>query len=80
MFLNKKKDFACEIIIELGDKKYLDTKDEIFKKKMSEVYKKQDHDLELLVSNFKASAIIHYDETSPHMHIVDVPIKEKKQK
>ena len=23
-----------------------------------------------------ASAIIHYDETSPHMHIVGVPIKE----
>ena len=28
--------------------------------------------------NFKiASAIIHYDETSPHMHIVGVPIKYK---
>lgn len=49
-----------------------------FKKKMTEVYKKQVEDLELLVPNFKvASAIIHYDETSPHMHIVGVPIKEK---
>ena len=75
---NEKKDLACEIIIELGDKEYWDTKDEIFKKKMSEVYKKQVDDLELLVPNFKvASAIIHYDETSPHMHIVGVPIKEK---
>ena len=44
---NEKKDLACEIIIELGDKEYLDTKDEIFKKKMSEVYKKQVNDLEL---------------------------------
>ncbi|CDE95920.1 mobilization protein [Clostridium sp. CAG:914] len=45
---------------------------------MSVVYKKQVDDLELLVPNFKiASAIIHYDETSPHMHIVGVPIKEK---
>lgn len=44
---------------------------------MSEVYKKQIDDLELLVSNFKvASEIIHYDETSPHMHIVSVPIIE----
>ena len=43
----KKKDLACEIIIELGDKEYWDTKDEIFKKKMSEVYKKQVNDLEL---------------------------------
>lgn len=79
MFLiMKKKDLACEIIIELGDKEYWNTKDETFKKKMSVVYKKQVDDLELLVPNFKiASAIIHYDETSPHMHIVGVPIKEK---
>ena len=74
----EKKDLACEIILELGDKEYWDTKDENFKKKMSEVYKKQVDDLELLVPNFKvASAIIHYDETSPHLHIVGVPIKYK---
>ena len=75
---NEKKDLACEIILELGDKEYWDTKDENFKKKMSEVYKKQVDDLEMLVPNFKvASAIIHYDETSPHLHIVGVPIKYK---
>ena len=75
---NEKKDLACEIILELGDKEYWDTKDENFKKKMSEVYKRQVDDLELLVPNFKvASAIIHYDETSPHLHIVGVPIKYK---
>lgn len=45
---------------------------------MSNVYSKQVSDLEMLVPNFKvASAIIHYDETSPHMHIVGVPIKDK---
>ena len=75
---NEKKDLAVEIILELGNKEYWDTKDENFKKKMSEVYKKQVDDLELLVPNFKvASAIIHYDETSPHLHIVGVPIKYK---
>ena len=37
---NEKKDLACEIILELGDKEYWDTKDEAFKKRMSEVYKK----------------------------------------
>ena len=75
---NEKNDLACEIILELGDKEYWDSKDENFKKKMSEVYKKQVDDLELLVPNFKvASAIIHYDETSPHLHIVGVPIKYK---
>ncbi len=52
--------------------------EESLKKEMSEVYKKQVDDLELLVPNFKvASAIIHYDETSQHLHIVGVPIKYK---
>ena len=75
---NEKKDLACEIIIELGDKTFWDTKDNNYKKKMSSVYSKQVSDLEMLVPNFKvASAIIHYDETSPHMHILGVPIKEK---
>ena len=75
---NEKKDLACEIIIELGDKTFWDTKDDNYKKKMSNVYSKQVSDLEMLVPNFKvASAIIHYDETSPHMHIVGVPIKYK---
>lgn len=75
---NSKNDLACEIIIELGDKKYWDTKDDNFKHKMSNVYKEQVKDLENLIPNFKvASAIIHYDETSPHMHIVGVPIKYK---
>lgn len=72
------KDLACEIIIELGDKSFWDTKDNKFKRKMTEVYKDQVNDLEKLMPNFKiASAVIHYDETSPHMHIVGVPIKEK---
>ena len=75
---NTKNDLACEIIIELGNKKYWDTKDKEFKRKMTNVFIKQVNDLELLVPNFKiASAIVHYDETSPHMHIVGVPIKYK---
>ena len=75
---NSKNDLACEIIIELGDKKYWDTKDLDFKKRMTSVYEEQVSDLESLVPNFKvASAIIHYDETSPHLHIVGVPVKYK---
>ena len=73
---NSKNDLACEIIIELGNKKYWDTKDLKFKKKMTNVFKEQVVDLETMLTNFKiASAIIHYDETSPHLHIVGVPIK-----
>ena len=73
---NSKSDLACEIIIELGDKKYWDTKDMDFKKRMTNVFKQQVIDLETILPTFKiASAIIHYDETSPHLHIVGVPIK-----
>ncbi len=73
---NSKNDLACEIIIELGNKKYWDTKNLKFKKKMTNVFKEQVVDLETILPNFKiASAIIHYDETSPHLHIVGVPIK-----
>ena len=69
---NAKNDLACELIIELGNKQYWDTKDIDFKKRMTSVYSKQVEDLEMLVPNFKvASAIIHYDETSPHMHILE---------
>ena len=75
---NTKNDLACEIIIELGDKKYWDTKDNKFKHKMTNVFKEQLNDLQELVPDFKiASAIIHYDETSPHLHVVGVPIKYK---
>lgn len=75
---NTKNDLACEIIIELGDKKYWDTKDDKFKHKMTNVFKEQLNGLQELVPDFKiASAIIHYDETSPHLHVVGVPIKYK---
>jgi len=75
---NSKNDLVCEIIIELGDKKYWDTKDDKFKHKMTNVFKEQLNDLQELVPDFKiASGIIHYDETSPHLHIVGVPIKYK---
>lgn len=50
----------------------------ILKRKRLSIYTKQVEDLELLISDIKvASAIIHYDETIPHLHIVGVPIKEK---
>lgn len=73
---NSKSDLAVQIIIELGDKKFWDTKSMTYKHKMTNVFIKQVDDLELLIPNFKiCSAIIHYDETSPHLHIVGVPIK-----
>ncbi len=74
---DNKRDLACEIIIELGDMDFWVDKDDKFKKKMIEVFKEQINDLEEVVSNFKiANATIHFDESSPHLHIVGVPFKD----
>lgn len=74
---DNKRDLACEIIIELGDMDFWAEQDDKFKKKMIEVYKEQILDLEDVVPNFKiANATIHFDESSPHLHIVGVPFKD----
>lgn len=74
---DKEHDLACEIIIELGDLDYWSDKitSEIIK--MEKVFKEQVEALELIVPNFKvANATIHFDESSPHLHIIGVPFKE----
>ena len=74
---DKQKDLACEFIIELGDMDFWNYKDDYYKRGMSQVYKEQVRDLIRIIPEFKvANAVIHFDETSPHMHIVGVPIKE----
>lgn len=74
---DNKRDLACEIIIELGDMDFWADKDDNFKHKMVDVYKEQILDLENTVPNFKiANATIHFDESSPHLHIVGVPFKD----
>ena len=68
-------DIACEIIIELGDMDFWNDKDERYKFKMVDVYNEQVRELIKIVPDFKiANATIHFDETSPHMHIVGVPV------
>jgi len=74
---DNKRDLACEIIIELGDMDFWTDKDDKFKHKMTEVFKEQIIDLEEVVPNFRiANATIHYDESSPHLHVVGVPFKD----
>jgi len=69
------KDIACEIIIELGDMDFWQDKDDEYKYKMTDVYKEQIQDLVKILPTFKvANATIHFDETSPHMHVVGVPV------
>ncbi len=68
-------DIACEIIIELGDMDFLNDKSERYRFKMVDVYNEQIKDLTKIIPTFKiANATIHFDETSPHMHIVGVPV------
>lgn len=68
-------DIACEIIIELGDMDFWNDKDKKYRLKMIDVYNEQVKDLIKIVPDFKiANATIHFDEVSPHMHIVGVPV------
>lgn len=74
---DNKHDLAVEIIIELGNMYYWSDKTMEEKYKMVGVFEKQVFDLEKLIPSFKvANATIHFDESSPHLHIVGVPFKE----
>ena len=74
---DSQNDIACEIIIELGDMDFWNDKNNEYRLKMIDVYNEQVKDLIKVVPTFKiANATIHFDETSPHMHIVGVPIIE----
>ncbi|MCI8700505.1 MAG: hypothetical protein HFJ47_04110 [Clostridia bacterium] len=68
---------ACELIIELGDMDFWNNKNLDYRMNMRYVYKEQVLDLMRIVPEFKvANAVIHFDELSPHLHLVGVPVKE----
>ena len=72
-----KHDLACEIIIELGNMEFWKDKPMIEKYKMVLVFEEQIIDLEKTVPQFKiVNAVVHFDESSPHLHIVGLPVKE----
>ena len=72
---DSQNDIACEIIIELGDMDFWQDKDTEYRYKMTDVYNEQVQELSKLLPTFKiANATIHYDETSPHMHVIGVPV------
>lgn len=72
-----KHNLACEIVIELGNMEYWDEKSLEYKYQMTQVFEQQLEDLKEIVPDFYiANATIHFDEHSPHMHIVGVPVKE----
>ena len=72
-----KHDLACEMIIEIGNMAYWEDKSLEEKYKMTEVFENQLKDLKEIVPDFYiANATIHFDENSPHIHIIGVPVKE----
>ena len=74
---DSQNDIACEIIIELGDMDFWQDKDSEYRYKMTDVYNEQIQDLNKILPSFKvANATIHYDETSPHMHVIGIPVIE----
>ena len=74
---SSQNDIACEIIIELGDMDFWQYKDDEYRFKMTDVYNEQIQDLNKILPSFKvANATIHFDETSPHMHVIGVPVIE----
>lgn len=76
---DKQKNIATEILLQLGDKEDWQNVSLEEKRKMADVFNSA---IELLESkNLKvASAVIHLDETTPHLHLVGVPIGENFKK
>ena len=70
------QDMAVEIIFLCGDKEFWQAHDDV-KDKMYYVYSFLIGKLEELLPEFKiANAVIHFDEASPHAHVVGVPVWE----
>ena len=69
-------DVAAEIIIQVGDKDFWSNID-IDRDKLTQVFDAQISSLERELPSFRiASAVIHYDESSPHVHIIGIPIAD----
>ena len=60
---------------------FWENKTQNFRYKMVQVYKEQVRDLMKIVPQFKvANAVIHFDEVSPHLHLVGLPISDNNKR
>lgn len=74
------QDMAVEIIFQCGDKQFWEEHNES-KEKMYNVYRYVLSRLQEYLPDFKvANAVIHFDEASPHMHVVGVPVWSETKK
>lgn len=72
---NAKNDVAAEVIVQIGDKEFWSDKSSEQRSACIELLEEQIKRLEELAPDFKiASAVVHLDEASPHMHVVGVPV------
>lgn len=78
---DKNQDMAVEIIFQCGDKDFWDNifietdNEKENKENICKVYDTLLEQLQQEMPDFKvANAVVHFDEASPHMHVVGVPI------
>ena len=72
---SKKNDVAAEVILQIGDKEFWGQKTIEEWKAMTPLLKEQLEAFKAVVPEFKvASAVIHFDESSPHMQVVGIPV------
>ena len=70
------KDMAVELIFQIGDKEFWDKNPEK-QRRMDAAFKEILNMLQKEAPNLVvANAVIHYDEASPHMHVVAVPVAD----
>ena len=70
------KDMAVELIFQIGDKEFWD-KNTNKRRKMDAAFKEMLNMLQKEAPNLVvANAVVHYDEASPHMHVVAVPVAD----
>lgn len=72
---SKQQAVAEEIIVTAGDFDFWQEYKELDKRKLDDVFKAILEQLNNDCPNFKVfNAVVHYDENSPHMHIIGIPI------
>ena len=70
----KQQDMAVEIIFQIGDKEFWETH-QFERENINSVYDLILWYLGQYMPDFVvANAVVHYDEASPHMHVVGVPV------
>ena len=72
---NAKSDLAVEAIIQLGDLEFWKDIPEYRKRQMTYIFQDQLNALRQYIPGFViANAVVHFDEASPHMHVIGVPV------